>query len=132
MAMLRSEELVVKQRVRDWPGWEGVDLGDLFEHAHCAAEVICDDDTAKDVFRVLSKVGSQYLRTNDIARQLTGKAEDSSRDAQRVASFLNKVHRDTVGKSPGLFVEQYPHHDSAQSANHGVRTGAWRLAPRCR
>ncbi|CAL8468356.1 g7896 [Coccomyxa elongata] len=129
--MSRSEELVVKQRVRDWPGWEGVDLGDLFEHARAAAEVICDDDIAKDVFRVLSKVGSQYLQTDDIARQLTGRAEDGSRDAQRVASFLTKLHRDTVGKSPGLFVEQCPHHGSAQSANHGVGTGAWRLAPRC-
>ena len=137
--MPRSDELpvsghsaeVVKQRVRNWPGWEGVDLGDLFEHAHAAAEVLFDDNIAKDVFRVLSKAGSQYLQAKDIARQLTGRAEDSSTEAQRIACFLNKIHEDTVGKSPCLFVEECLHHDSVHGAKHGVRTGAWRLAPRC-
>ncbi|BDA43691.1 probable lysine-specific demethylase 3B at C-terminar half [Coccomyxa sp. Obi] len=47
---------VLKQRVREWPGWEGVDLGDLFEHAHAAAEVLCDEDIAKDIFRELVKL----------------------------------------------------------------------------
>ncbi|BDA51374.1 probable lysine-specific demethylase 3A at C-terminar half [Coccomyxa sp. Obi] len=138
MALSSSEKLpssgqalqVIKQRLRSFNRWEEVDLGDLFEHAHAAAEVLCDDEVAKDVFIVLSKVGSQYLKAEDIAKRVKGKKE-LGRDIQSVATVFDRTCRNANRVAPGLFVEECVHLNSGCAASNGLTAGAWKLAPKC-
>lgn len=138
MALSSSEKLgssgqaleLIKQRLRNFSCWEDVDLGDLFEHAHAAAEVLCDDEISKDVFIVLSRVGSQYLTAEEIAKQLKGK-KSSGRDLHSVATVFDRTCRNANTLAPGLFVEEPVNLTSGCAANDGPAPSAWKLAPRC-
>ncbi|CAL8466277.1 g5813 [Coccomyxa elongata] len=138
MALSSSEKLPssgqalqkIKQRLRSFNRWEEIDLGDLFEHAHAAAEILCDDEVVKDVFIVLSKVGSQYLKAEDIAKRVKGKIA-LGKDIQSVATVVDRRCRNANGLAQGLFVEECVHLDSGCAASDGPTAGAWKLAPRC-
>lgn len=136
MALSSSEKLpssgqaleIIKQRLRNFNRWEEVDLGDLFEHAHAAAEVFCDDEISRDVFIMLSRVGSRYLPAKDIVKQLKG------RDLQSVAAVFDRTRRNANRLAPCLFVEERVLNftqSSGCAASDGPTAGAWKLAPRC-
>lgn len=138
MALSSSEKLgssgqaleIIKQRLRNFNRWDDVDLGDLFEHAYAAAEILCDDDISKDVFIVLSRLGSQYLTAKDIAKQLKGR-NTLGRDLQSVATVFDRTCRNANRLAPGLFVEERVRLNSGCAASDGPTAGAWKLAPRC-
>lgn len=108
-----------------------MDLGDLFEHVHTAAEALFEDDVAKKIFIALSKAGPSLLSAEDVAEQLKRKAQSQSLDAQSVSNFFSKLRRAGKGALPGIFVEECRGNEANDRSSNGAQTCAWSLAPSC-